>query len=314
MRTLILILLAAGLMTAQETLDKTFDGVKKLDFKIQSGDTEIVKTSGTQVRVKISYDDKEVKVRAEMRGNRLMVDVKRKSDSRQGWNSHSDTRLLIETPDGMDVEFEAGSGDVDVEGVSFADMQMSTGSGNIDLASTKSTDMSISTGSGNIKVNAHTGDFKVATGSGDIRMDKVTGDVNMATGSGDITGIDITGALKIGTGSGDVDLTDLNAKGRVKIGTGSGDVTVSLAAPLNHDVTLGAGSGDVTLDFNGQKINGYFTFKAKRESQIRAPFEFDKTDVNREWGGRSVTKTAKVGNGQPDIDMGTGSGEVEIKK
>jgi len=311
-----LLLLIAVSAQAQETIEKSFTGVSSIRLTTASGNGSIVKGTSDEVKVtlKYTYDEEDYRPEFDQRGSRLIIEEKfRRSRNMRGYSEWT-----LEVPDGLELDFKTGSGNIDIEGLEI-EIQASSGSGNIDIIEVKG-QARVNTGSGNIELDRVDGEVSANTGSGSIRISDVNGDANLNTGSGNIKGGVIEGALSLNTGSGNIQIKDATITGRSSLNTGSGNAILELGAELNDDISLSTGSGSAVLDFNGQKIEGEFTMKAQDKDDIRAPFDFDEQygdddddDGWRRSRSRGYTKEAKVGNKDIRIKISTGSGRAEVK-
>lgn len=301
----------------QEKIEKSFTGIKSIRLTTASGNGTIVKGSSNEVKVTVeyTYDEDDYMPEFDQSGDRLYI----KEEFRRSRYTRGYSEWTLEIPDGLELDFKTGSGNIEVEGLTI-EIQASSGSGNIDIAKIVG-DTRANTGSGNIELDRIDGIVDANTGSGSIRFRDVEGDADFNTGSGNIRGTNIAGSLDLNTGSGNIEVEDATIKGRSSMNTGSGNAELILAAELDFDISLNTGSGDATLDFNGQEIAGEFIMKANDKDDIRAPFSFDEEygdddddDNSRRRRRGTYTKEAKVGNKDIVIKISTGSGRAEVKK
>ncbi|MCO6357725.1 DUF4097 family beta strand repeat-containing protein [Roseivirga pacifica] len=300
--------------TAQERIEKSFSGIENIRLVTSSGNGTIKKSSNNEVKVTLefTYDEEDYKPSFEQRGETLYIEEEfRRSRWTRGYSEWT-----LEVPDGLELDFKTGSGNIEVDGV-VIELQVNSGSGNIQVDRV-SGDTRANTGSGNISFRDVDGMLDANTGSGSIRLESVKGDADLNTGSGNIRANGVEGALDLNTGSGNIDIREATITGASSFNTGSGNTSVVLSAALNSDVSLNTGSGNATLDFNGQKIEGEFIMRANDESDIRAPFRFDKEyeGSGDRWGGRNrgYTKEAKIGSKNITIRISTGSGNAVVRE
>ena len=134
-------------------------------------------------------------------------------------------------------------------------------------------------------------------------------------GSGDIDASSSQCQFSLNVGSGDVDAKALILTASSSFNSGSGDATVVLGGPLTSSISVNGGSGKASLDFNGETINGIVTMKAnKKNGAINAPFKFDSEEEEERGNQTILKKTAKFGNSDIKIKIGTGSGTASIEK
>lgn len=314
-----MILAALFIATAvygQKTINKTFDGIEDIRISIASGNAIIKKGTGQQVKITVeyTYDDDEYEPTFDQDGSRLRI--KEEFERRGRWNNRGRSEWTLEIPDGLTMDLNTGSGNIEISGLEI-ELEANSGSGNLEIQDINGHSR-LSTGSGNIYVETLQGELRANTGSGNIRVRSANGDTDLNTGSGNIRIADSEGGMSVNTGSGGIDATGVAITDNSRFSTGSGSIEVVLSAELNSDISLSTGSGSATLDFNGQPIAGRFTMEASSKNGISAPFRFDKEyeeDGRSGWRGRNkrYVKEATVGSKDIRIDMSSGSGSVRVR-
>ncbi|WP_176723345.1 DUF4097 family beta strand repeat-containing protein [Roseivirga misakiensis] len=300
----------------QETIEKSYTGVKTIRLTTASGNGTIKKSNTNEVKVHLryTYDDDIYEPIFEQNGDRLYIEEDFK---RSRW-SRGYAEWTLEIPDGLELDFKTGSGNIEIDGIAV-ELKVSTGSGNIEVESVTG-NMRTSTGSGNITLSEIDGDMNASTGSGSIRLRSIKGEARFSTGSGNVKGDGVEGEFSMSTGSGNIDIANAILTGRSNFSTGSGRTELSLGAELEYDLSLSTGSGDAVLDFDGQKIAGEFVMRASDKSDIRAPFKFDEEyeddrgGYNRRGRNRGYVKEAKVGNKDVLVKISSGSGRAVVRK
>lgn len=294
----------------EKTVEKSFEGISSIDLSTASGDCVIEKGSGNAVQVKITYtyDDEDYTPKMEKSGSRLNLEEKFHANNTRG-SSH----WVLMVPDGLDIEFSSGSGDLNVSDLE-AEIDYNSGSG----------DAHVENFDGELKFNSGSGDFHFSNVKGEARVNSGSGDHHISdcdlyakvnTGSGDIELKDSKGGYRLNTGSGDVDAERIALSEQGNFNTGSGDVEVVLAAALQKDISANSGSGNAVIDFNGNAIEGEVVMTCKkRGGNIKAPFPFDKEEEIDQNGETYLKKTAKLGNKDILIEVGTGTGTAEIRE
>ncbi len=307
--TILALLLVFG-ANAQEKISKSFEGIDDLSVNLASGDCTLKKGTSSTVEVVVQYtfDNDDFRPEFEQRGSRLIIKEKFERGSHNGWS-----KWTITIPDGLELAFNSGSGDLIAENIKL-DITSNSGSGDIDLSET-SGGATINTGSGDVEIDTQDGDISVNTGSGDVRLSSGKGEIKINAGSGDISITDSNADFSVNTGSGNITARNITIAGKSGFNSGSGDARVSLASSLEHDISVNSGSGDAVLDFNNNAINGVIRMEAnKKNGRIIAPFEFDKVEEEEHGNQTKVIKTARIGSKDIDIEVGTGSGKAEIVK
>ncbi|KYG75905.1 MULTISPECIES: DUF4097 family beta strand repeat-containing protein [Roseivirga] len=314
--TLTTLIFFAALVTvqAQEKVEKTFTGIKSIRLTTASGNGTIKKSTSNQVKVTVeyTYDEDDYTPEFDLSGDRLYIE----EDFRRSRWTKGYSEWTLEIPDGLELEFKTGSGNIEVSGINV-ELNSNTGSGNIEVDRVIG-EVRANTGSGNISLRDIDGRTTANTGSGSIRLEniKLKDGARFNTGSGNIRAREVEGELDFNTGSGNIEVEEATITGPSSFNTGSGNARVILASPLSNDLSLNTGSGNATLDFNGQEIEGVFYMKAGDKDDISAPFRFDKEyEEDRGWRGRkNYVKEAKVGSKDIRIRISTGSGRAVVRK
>ena len=290
---LALLIFIPGLAFAQEKVERTFSGIEEIDISVGPGDAIFEKSKDNQVYLTLEHTIEDYNPTIEQNGNKLDIKEDRRKNGR--WSGKAVWKFQI--PDNIEIRFNTGSGDTEISGVAV-EAKINSGSGDLDFSNI----------SGEIKGN---------TGSGDISFKDSKGEFKMNTGSGDVEARQISGEFNFNTGSGDVQLQSLTLEGPSRFNSGSGDVEISLAGPLDHDISANSGSGDAVIDFNGNKVEGVIVMQAnKRNGRIEAPFDFDEEEEIDNGGRNNITikKTVKIGDKDVRINVSSGSGTAEIEK
>jgi hypothetical protein len=299
--------------TAQNNLDKSFTGIKKIKMTIASGDCIIKKgaSAGVNVSLKHSYSEG-FEPTIEQEGDRLILKETFRNRSMSG-----DATWTLTIPDGIDVSFHAGSSNLDISGLSL-NLDATTGSGNLTFADVKG-DIRATTGSGEVEFENFDGEISTTTGSGNTRVSKSKGDITVSCGSGNVRVLDSQAIFSASTGSGNISGRNVSINGSSRFSSGSGDSELILASSPQYNLSVSSGSGNAKLDFNGNEIKGEIVMKAsKRNGSISAPFDFDQTEEiengnNSDRDNIVIRKTAKKGNGTQKISVSTGSGNAILK-
>lgn len=294
----------------EKTVEKSFDGISSIDLSTAAGDCVIKKGSTDDVKVKVTYtyDEDDFTPKMEKSGSRLGLEEKFHARNTRG---SSKWELIV--PDGLEIEFSSGSGDLALSDLK-GEIDFNSGSG----------DAHIDDFEGELKGNSGSGDFHMKNAKGEIKINSGSGDHHISnseliakanTGSGDVEVNDSKGGFKLNTGSGDVEAGRVTLSDDANFNTGSGDVEIVLAAALVKDISANSGSGDAVIDFNGNTIEGKVVMTCKkRGGAIKAPFKFDKEEEIDQNGETYLKKTANLGSSDILIEVGTGTGTAEIRK
>ena len=196
---------------------------------------------------------------------------------------HVSISYEITVPADTTVQAGSGSGEISVQGVR-SPVKLHTGSGDIrvqDLGPQAHVD----TGSGSIHAESAAAPFFAGTGSGEIQADLTgSGEVDVHTGSGGIRLRGIKGGLRARTGSGGIN-ADGDVKGPWQLHSGSGSIRLALSSSGGFNLNVHTSSGSIHSDL---------------------PITVQGTL------GRHELKGAVRGGG-PEVEVSTGSGDVEIR-
>lgn len=296
------------LVKAQE-ISKSFAGVKKIELTAASGNVIIAPGTSDDVTVTLvhTYDEGFHPV-MKQQGSTLVL---KEEFDRGSHDGHSTWTLTV--PDDLDIRSNSGSGNFEASKVSMS-LNMNSGSGNVDLNDVRG-EIRLNTGSGNLDVNAFDGTLHSNTGSGNINVEGSRGEIGLNAGSGSIELNGVNGELQANVGSGRIDAEKIVLAGPASFNSGSGNVTVELAESPGYDISLNSGSGNATLNLNGNKIDGTIVMTAnKRTGKIEAPFAFDTTEEIGDGQNTRIKKTAKLGSGDVEVKIGTGSGTAGVRE
>ena len=288
------VLLLAGNSYAgkREKLNKEFEAKETVDISTTSGDCIILQGSADKILVQVEYS-----VHPKEAFNPVFKERKSTLKINERWSGSSSGEVIwtITVPENTMIEFSTASGDFSIEDAK--------------------NDVDISTASGDVSIDGVSGEFNVSTASGDIEADDVSGELDMSTASGDIEIDNSRGLFELSCASGDIQASGITITEESSFSTASGDVEVDLAKTAEYDLDLSAASGDVSLDYNGNEMKGYFELTAKKRwGGISSSVEFDGEEEFERHGRTYVRKNFTAGPKEPQINISTASGEIELKK
>lgn len=165
------------------------------------------------------------------------------------FGDRGDTELDVTVPSNADVQINATSGDVNVDGVN----------GNV----------VVNGGSGDVNLQNVQGQVTVGTNSGSINIDHASGSLNVTSSSGsiDLGDANMSGKSQLFSDSGTINVNGtLDPAGAYSITTNSGDINVSL--PSDSSFTLDAHTnGTFSTDFSTKQVgNGQDPLTVKSET------------------------------------------------
>lgn len=149
-----------------------------------------------------------------------------------------------------DLKIVTSSGDIDMEYyLLVGNIDIEASSGDVIVNGANSDTLTIATRSGNIKIDsASSKDTRISANSGDVSLgDVVTDNVDLKTSSGNITSGSIKAKRINGrASSGDVMIRDCDAS-EINIMTKSGDVSIGIGSEMKYEYTTKTSSGDVNV-------------------------------------------------------------------
>ncbi|MGI5523280.1 DUF4097 family beta strand repeat-containing protein [Micromonospora sp. CA-259024] len=241
-----LILLAGCDNLAMRRLDyDDTEAVRVTTIRVSGGSGDVV-VRGTgpasEVRIKrvVRYQGGEPdNARYEIEGSELVLDT--------NCGSRCSISYEVTVPEGVAVQGEASSGNIELSRVGTVDLQLSSGDVRISGASGA---LGVETRSGNIEVSEATAAVRLRASSGDITARRLSGTVDAEASSGNVTiELDKPASARVHAASGDVTLLVPEGSYRVRSNADSGDKTVTVtddpAASLMLDGS--ASSGNVTI-------------------------------------------------------------------
>ncbi|MFI6266299.1 DUF4097 family beta strand repeat-containing protein [Micromonospora sp. NPDC051006] len=207
-----------------------------------AGDVVVRATGGaSEVRIKrvVRYQGAQPDATYQINENELVLDT--------DCGSRCSISYEVTAPEGVAVQGETGSGDVELSRVGTVQLQL--GSGNVRLAGGSGA-VRVETGSGDIEVTEVTGPVILRASSGNISARRLSGQVDVEANSGDVdVEVDQPVSARAHASSGNVNLVVPPGRYRVRSNTGSGDAQLGVAddpgASLVLDVSTG--SGDVSI-------------------------------------------------------------------
>ena len=196
-----------------------------------------------------------------------------------------------------------------------ADMTVHVPAGSSVNAITVSGELTLTKASGRFKVKTISGDVSVQTcsghlilnsTSGDIRLENLNDDLSFVGVSGDVVGSNIKGRLLEGkTVSGSITLKNIDAS-QVRLKTVSGEVTVTGKFAADGSVKVKTLSGDVDIRMPADA--GFDVSARSRSGSVSSDFDMK---ISESSGSRLE---AKAGPGGTQIDIGSFSGDIRIRK
>jgi hypothetical protein len=139
----------------------------------------------------------EIKLIAERRGDVVVIeaDIPDRSSWRRMGDMYRGLDLIIEVPEGIALEVEDSSGDLEIRKVGALDL--SDSSGNIELYDIGGA-LRVDDSSGDVRIEGVKGDVRLSDSSGDLDVRHVVGSVTVENdSSGEIDVVDVSGTIHV---------------------------------------------------------------------------------------------------------------------
>ncbi len=250
---LVLFLMAAGqsacvinvdsaAFTAREEKHYTVGRAPEITLNTFDGPIEVRSWDRSEVSIEIEKrapsdaELKQIDVRADQAGDRIVVEVRGREGRRHLMNFGSPSaKIVASVPRASNLILKSGDGSVKVERIDGR--------------------LEVDTTDGSITVRDGKGDIRARTGDGSIRLENVNGRVDIDTRDGGIRVDGVLQAVKLRTGDGSVVVRADSASGMVDdwdIRTGDGGVELEL--PQAFDAELDAHTGDGSIRLEGLTV------------------------------------------------------------
>ena len=244
-----------------------------------------------EVRITGSLGKGVEKLAIEGDAHSLDIEVRYPEGRNWGWGDsrrNEPTQIEVMVPRRAEVEVEAVSANVDVQGVRGRRLEVSSVSGDVNVAGSAPGEAQFENVSGDLEVWLDTDQLKVETVSGDANVHgAITGEVEMESVSGQLKlAARQVRKLSVNTVSGDAELSlGLVDGGRIDAEALSGNVTLHLPASAGAQIEMESFSGSI------RSVVGH---------------------VEEEDHGPGSSLKARMGNGKGSIRLESFSGDLRL--
>lgn len=269
------------------------------EVRIEGSFVDVYVNTGERVyfkgKITGSGDEGDYRFETDIVGKTLVIRVDRKSN--RNWRNYriSESRIDLTITDGVKLDIDNSSGDVNVANLRASSSSIEATSGDITLRSIVA-NLNVETSSGDIDIDGLTGDSEIESTSGDQEIYNSRGNIETRASSGDITISGFNGKIEIQATSGDVDVR--KGVGALKIRTSSGEID-GYGIEVNDNCYFDATSGNIEMDF----VNDLDDLS----------FDLTATSGDLEVGNRSGEKRLVIDRGGIKIIGTTSSGDQEYE-
>lgn len=250
-------------------IDKTFEvnGPADIEVRIESGRVEVHR--GAPGRVHVSVDTKIPDFIVEQRGNSILVS----SEQTMSWLSRSSAYVMIETPEGSDLQVGVASAEIRAD-LPLGKADLKTASGDVELDRVEN--LAVKSASGDVDVENVEHSLAFTSASGDLRVrDGCRGSIGISTASGDVYIEDCEASINVNTASGDTFIGRFTGRNASFKGM-SGDVELGIPRLTEVDLDVNILSGKLRLPDPepGQR-------EPERQMSLRAKLVSGNLTINR---------------------------------
>lgn len=170
------------------------DQIESIEVLTISRDIKLYKSSGTEVKVHLhgetNIEESTAELVSEIKGERLVVKMKRKETISIGFSTKDKVRLDLYIPADFykNINLKSTSGEITIEELNLPGLELKTVSGDIDGNHIFTKSSTLETTSGDVMLRDFKGELKVKTISGNLLVDfaELTEGTIITTTSGDI--------------------------------------------------------------------------------------------------------------------------------
>jgi hypothetical protein len=277
----------------RETIEKTFPKKDEVRFKLALGEANITRSMDGKIHVRLEYTYYKDKFEPRFIEKEKSLILEEKF---RGYNNHGGEGIWnVSIPDGIEIEFNSGTGGLTVEGL---DIEVDGNSG-----------------TGSIEVRDAKGQFKLNSGTGSVSAEGSTGDFDLNSGTGRVVVEECKGDFEANSGTGNVEASDITIESTGDFNSGTGDAEVINPGGVDYDLSVSSGTGDAVLDLAGKPLQGGFEFTCHaRRGKIVCPVKFDTEDIYEEGDQTYLRKRFMRGKDTPQYFISTGTGRAVLKR
>lgn len=274
-------------------LEVSYEGRENSTEVHLNGYVEAPESSGLEIRYRKS-------------GSKLIVEVVGDTEI-VGWNfgRRFDGFISLTGPENIKLDFQNGSGSIEVLNVVHESIDLKVNSGSIKAVGIESNSINLKASSGNIKGEALTGNVLVEVNSGSVDLVEVEGQVTANASSGSLKFENVEGMVNAKVNSGNIRLLEVKELGRLEASSGSIKAEKSGLGPNSN---FKANSGSVSIQTTSDlKAFNYNLSATSGSVRVGDQDSGKKLDIDN---GAGATVEGRVSSGSIKI-IGEGSESIE---
>lgn len=205
--------------------------------------------------------------------------------------------LNLSGPELMNIDLDAGSGNIQITHVSSQEFEFDGGSGNLELANVSAPLIDLELSSGKINATQLVGNVELEISSGNATISNLEGNINAVGSSGKFNFSQINGKVSSSLNSGNGSLSGVKEIGKLKISSGNYTVEDSYLGPTTR-LESSSGNFDIQTDSNLDDFN----------------YDLKSSSGNLRVGESTSSGSLKINNGSPYTVSGVvSSGNIQIR-
>tara|TARA_R110002124_G_scaffold287330_3_gene473090 strand:- start:4578 stop:5498 length:921 start_codon:yes stop_codon:yes gene_type:complete len=290
-----LLFIGIGSSQSQQLINKTFNGIQKLEIK--SGSIEI-QYEGNENR---DYIDLEAFLGQEENADKDLVMITVGNTLKIAYNGSSNGHqknkkyIKISGPSEMQLAVQSSSGSLRINGVSATSHQLEASSGQVKVSNIKG-NLLLKASSGNLQLSHLTGNLDCQVSSGNASIEDVSGNMDFKATSGQLKARSVSGLLNAKLTSGNMKLSQIGELGSLEIT--SGNIKADHSG-LGAHTSMNGSSGNIQIN-TISNINDYNFEMRAGSGNIRVGNRSGNKSIHIQ-NGKSVTIRGKVGSGNISI-------------
>lgn len=287
----------------------------KVLLETERGHIEVIGWDKPEFKVEGELDDKAKGYELDVRGRKVIFEVKM-PDSKRGmwgntsWSNDKGTpkKLVFYVPHNAEVHLENTDGSINVHDV-FGGTRVETVNGGIKLHHLAD-DVRAETVNGGIEASQIDGDIKLHTVNGSVNLRDAQGEAKITAVNG---GVDISGdfsELNVENVNGKIQL-DLATIQELEVVTVNGSADVNLDLAKEGEIEISSVSADINVNFTGA-INAKFDLDSHAGGNVKTNLTELRPKKPKHGPGESLE--FRVGDGSGDVEITTVSGDIRINQ
>lgn len=311
--TTLCLALASSPVLAGESINQTREVQinSKIILETERGHIEVIGWDKPEFKVEGELDDKAKGYELDVRGRKVIFEVKMPDHFGHGsWNNNSTelNKLVFYVPNKAELHLENTDGGIDVKDI-YGGTRVETVNGGVKLANLAD----------DIRADTVNGGIEAAQLDGDIKLQTVNGSVTLTSGKGEGAVTAVNGGVEIQGEFSELKIENVNGKIRLDLAkinelevvtvNGSADMNLDLAK--KGEIEVSSVSADINLNFYGE-VNATFDLDSHAGGSLNTNLT-ERAPKSPKYGPGESLKF-RVGDGSGEVEVTTVSGDITINQ